>query len=65
MDYYDNTLLYCLDDGNVLLEGPGNGSGTEPAFDPVLPLPLFQDMVLGSDRPRLVWRTEFYENDTK
>src|SRR5258706_420496 len=22
-DYYDDTLLYCLDDGNALLEGPG------------------------------------------
>ena len=24
-DYYDDTLLYCLDDGNALLEGPGSG----------------------------------------
>ncbi len=23
-DYYDDTLLYCLDDGNALLEGPGS-----------------------------------------
>lgn len=23
-DYYDETLLYCLDDGNALLEGPGS-----------------------------------------
>ncbi len=32
-DYYDDTLLYCLDDGNALLEGPGSGSGAgdEPA----------------------------------
>jgi TolB-like protein/Flp pilus assembly protein TadD len=28
-DYYDDSLLYCLDDGSALLEGPG--SGTEPA----------------------------------
>ncbi|MGB7067894.1 MAG: hypothetical protein WBD22_00180 [Pyrinomonadaceae bacterium] len=28
-DYYDDTLLYCLDDGNVLLEGPA--SFDEPA----------------------------------
>lgn len=28
-DYYDETLLYCLDDGNALLEGPASGS--EPA----------------------------------
>ncbi|HRI02378.1 MAG TPA: tetratricopeptide repeat protein [Pyrinomonadaceae bacterium] len=32
-DYYDDTLLYCLDDGNSLLEGPasGAGAGDEPA----------------------------------
>lgn len=32
-DYYDDTLLYCLDDGNALLEGPasGSGAGDEPA----------------------------------
>lgn len=29
-DYYDDTLLYCLDDGNVLLEGPASGSKSEP-----------------------------------
>ncbi|MGD9630394.1 MAG: hypothetical protein AB7V18_14230 [Pyrinomonadaceae bacterium] len=31
-DYYDDTLLYCLDDGNALLEGPasGSGAGDEP-----------------------------------
>ncbi len=28
-DYYDDTLLYCLDDGNALLEGPA--SEREPA----------------------------------
>src|SRR5207247_1103234 len=28
-DYYDDSLLYCLDDGTALLEGPGSGS--EPA----------------------------------
>src|SRR5436190_8356976 len=25
-DYYDETLLYCLDDGNALLDGPASGS---------------------------------------
>ncbi len=32
-DYYDDTLLYCLDDGNALLEGPATGSTAldEPA----------------------------------
>ena len=29
-DYYDDTLLYCLDDGNTLLEGPATGSVSEP-----------------------------------
>ena len=24
-DYYDETLLYCLDDGNALLDGPASG----------------------------------------
>lgn len=24
-DYYDDSLLYCLDDGTALLEGPGSG----------------------------------------
>src|SRR3982751_5020420 len=28
-DYYDDSLLYCLDDGSALLEGPA--SGDEPA----------------------------------
>ncbi|MEO7658268.1 MAG: hypothetical protein ABIV48_01530 [Pyrinomonadaceae bacterium] len=28
-DYYDDTLLFCLDDGNTLLEGPA--SADEPA----------------------------------
>ncbi len=32
-DYYDGTLVYCLDDGNTLLEGPASSSGSadEPA----------------------------------
>ncbi len=29
-DYYDDTLLYCLDDGNALLEGPASGPKSEP-----------------------------------
>src|SRR5687768_16568143 len=31
-DYYDETLLYCLDDGNALLEGPGSGSDPATAI---------------------------------
>ncbi len=34
-DYYDDTLLYCLDDGNPLLEGPASGS--EPSASVFLP----------------------------
>lgn len=31
-DYHDDTLLFCLDDGSALLEGPASGSGDiEPA----------------------------------
>ena len=30
-DYYDDTLLYCLDDGNALLEGPATLGSDEPA----------------------------------
>src|SRR6476660_2617211 len=26
-DYYDETLLYCLDDGTALLDGPASGDG--------------------------------------
>src|SRR5207247_504633 len=25
-DYYDDTLIYCLEDGNALLEGPASAS---------------------------------------
>ena len=30
-DYYDDTLLYCLDDGNALLEGPATARSEPPA----------------------------------
>src|SRR3954447_2981200 len=33
-DYYDDSLIYCLDDGSALLEGPGSGDARlaeEPA----------------------------------
>jgi len=30
-DYYDDTLLYCLDDGNALLEGPASGRSEPPS----------------------------------
>ena len=31
-DYYDDSLLYCLDDGSALLEGPGSGAGPATAI---------------------------------
>lgn len=33
-DYYDDTLLYCLDDGNALLEGPANAGEMPTAILP-------------------------------
>jgi len=30
-DYYDDTLLYCLDDGNALLDGPATRGSVPPA----------------------------------
>ena len=32
-DYFDETLLYCLDDGRALLEGPGSGEAPTAIFD--------------------------------
>jgi len=34
-DYYDDTLLYCLDDGNALLDGPATARSEPPV--PLLP----------------------------
>ncbi len=31
-DYYDDSLLYCLDDGNALLEGPSSASEPQTAI---------------------------------
>lgn len=33
-DYYDDTLLYCLDDGSQLLEGPGSSAEPVTALFP-------------------------------
>ena len=48
-DYYDDSLLYCLDDGNALLEGPATEAETaaypsslEPGAEPT--------QILGRDR---------------
>ena len=36
-DYYDDSLIYCLDDGNALLEGPASGQSVPPAVAGGLP----------------------------
>src|SRR4051794_15682200 len=33
-DYYDDSLLYCLDDGAGLLDGPASGGGSTAVLDP-------------------------------
>src|SRR5215203_4543943 len=33
-DYYDDSLLYCLDDGSNLLDGPASYGGAETAVLP-------------------------------
>jgi TolB-like protein/cytochrome c-type biogenesis protein CcmH/NrfG len=49
-DFYDDSLLYCLDDGSVLLDGPGSqdprtlvipqvSAGFHPSSSPVLDFP--------------------------
>ena len=38
-DYYDDSLLYCLDDGTRLLEGPGSGDSASTML-----LPSFQEL---------------------
>src|SRR4051812_49130831 len=32
-DYYDDSLLYCLDDGSALLEGPASGGGSTAVLE--------------------------------
>ena len=48
-DYYDDTLLYCLDDGNALLEGPA--SADEPATAILSEPPALAGGQLGSENP--------------
>ncbi len=45
-DYYDETLLYCLDDGNSLVDGP--------ARDWELPTVMMAEPVAGESSPRLM-----------
>ena len=51
-DYYDDTLLYCLDDGNALLEGPA--SVDEPATAILLePSALAGGVNVANDKTRI------------
>lgn len=49
-DYYDETLSYCLDDGNALIEGPARDWElptvimSEPAAYEGIPLPLADNL---------------------
>ena len=54
-DYYDDSLLYCLDDGTALLEGPAASHQTSEAKTEVLPAGY-----AGRDEPTIV-----HENHTK
>jgi|CXWL01.1.fsa_nt_gi TolB-like protein/lipoprotein NlpI len=38
-DYYDDTLLYCLDDGNALLDGPATASDGDEPVTAILSVP--------------------------
>jgi len=49
-DYYDDTLSYCLDDGNALLEGPA--SMDEPATA-VFGVPAFAGSSESATRPQI------------
>ncbi|MFZ1700617.1 MAG: tetratricopeptide repeat protein [Pyrinomonadaceae bacterium] len=59
-DYYDDTLLYCLDDGNALLEGPAlgrretedGGAENEPATAILSEPPALAGGPLGDDPTR-------------
>jgi Tol biopolymer transport system component len=53
-DYYDDSLLYCLDDGSALLEGPGSMDDAKTAVlsDPDAPTVSFDDIASHSDRGR-------------
>ncbi len=48
-DYYDDTLLYCLDDGNALLEGPASGSSGDEPKTAILPSPDFAMRVVSGE----------------
>ena len=55
-DYHDETLLYCLDDGTPLLDGPSSGNRATEAPTAILQRPTIQyeaDTVqqLGADKP--------------
>jgi hypothetical protein len=45
-NYYDDTLLYCLDDGNALLDGPTSGSGAANELETIL-----SDINIGNEPP--------------
>ena len=50
-DYYDDTLLYCLDDGNALLEGPASASSADEPATAILSGGGISDEALTRDLP--------------
>ena len=56
-DYYDDTLLFCLDDGNALLEGPATAKSEPPAsaggqFDDEPQTAILQSMATPGEAPK-------------
>ena len=45
-DYYDDSLIYCLDDGSALLEGPGTG----------------EESVTAKEGTNAIWSHKWYAN---
>src|SRR5437762_2826188 len=68
-DYYDDTLIYCLDDGNALLEGPASADGPATAILPeaIDSESLTKQQILTTDRqsPSLVTVNEQTEAESR
>lgn len=68
-DYYDDSLLYCLDDGTSLLEGPGSVDGPATAIlntsgtEGDIPTRTFEAPLAG-ETARLPGRTGEYAGET-
>src|SRR5688572_17035683 len=52
-DYYDDTLLYCLDDGSALLEGPASMDEPATAILSESPVSAGSDFAESATRPQI------------